>query len=110
MTAHARDTSCQERIDAALADRLAELRDLSESEDDGQWEEHQPLSVETKNVTIILLSWGGPSDWYEVTQDERGAIERISYHYANWFDHAERPLTGQELELAEAVLSRYLDA
>jgi hypothetical protein len=93
-----------------MADRLAELRELNDAHDDATWEEHEPLSVETKKVTTILLSWGGPSDWYEVTQDESGTIERISYHYADWFDHAERPLSGQDEELAEAVLSRYLEA
>lgn len=71
-----------------------------------------PLGVSSKTVFRIDLSTGGPGDWLEVECDYGGdrsephdgsySIEGITYHFNDWFDHAERTLDGDDLATAEA--------
>lgn len=70
-----------------------------------------PLGVSRKAVFRVELSTGGPADWLEVicgntVADPYGArggleVEEIVYHFADWFDHAERELSGEEFDAAE---------
>lgn len=98
-----RTQSCEQRVAAELAeteqhfaalwqrlDQVADGRD--ENEREAIYEELDPLSIDVQPVVTVLLSWGGPSDWLEVGLDNTRAhdIERVTYHYADWFDHAER--------------------
>jgi hypothetical protein len=53
---------------------------------DDQWDEELALSVEHKHLTIITLSYGGPSDYLEVTHDGEGTIEKVIYRFSDWFD------------------------
>ena len=69
-----------------------------------------PLGVSRWEVINILLSTGGPGDWLEVklyprdSAGERPEIEGISYHFNDWFDHAEENLTGDDLKTAESFV------
>lgn len=82
-----------------------------------------PLGVSSRTVFRIDLSTGGPGDWFEVecSQETRRAgaeassweqpytvysVERITYHYAPWFDHAERVLEGDDFDAVEAFARR----
>lgn len=75
--------------------------------------EQLPLGVSAQTVFRIDLSTGGPVDWLEVVcsgdtpryepagEGEHYEVERVVYHFADWFDHAERTLEGDEAEAAE---------
>jgi hypothetical protein len=39
--------------------------------------------VGSKRVVTVLISTGGPADWFEATVDN-GEIERIEYVYQDW--------------------------
>lgn len=92
-----------------LPDRAVE--ELSEAARERIYE--LPLAVSAKTVFRVELSTGGPADWLEVFcsgdtplyepagDGEHYEVERIVYHFADWFDHAERDLSGFELEAAE---------
>ena len=69
-----------------------------------------PLGVSTYTIHRIDLSTGGPGDWIELVTDDEGNVIRGSYHFNDWLDHAERPLTGSELEAAEALGRRVVPA
>lgn len=73
-----------------------------------------PLGISSQTVFRVDLSTGGPGDWLEVVcggdtpryEPERGdgchyEIERIVYHFDDWFDHAERELDGADFATAE---------
>lgn len=65
-----------------------------------------PLAVSTYRVHRIDLSTGGPADWLEVHVDPDSAMaSRIVYHFADWFDHAERVLEGPEFDAAERFVT-----
>lgn len=104
-----RDLTCAERIEAELIeteqgyarlwrqlDQVSRAKD--EDEREAAYEELSPLSIELKPVVKVLLSWGGPSDWLEIGLDNTSAhsVERVTYHYADWFDHAEREVSEYE--------------
>lgn len=88
--------------------------DLQAPEDDRREEAQQriyegPLSVERKILIRVDLSTGGPADWFEVVIDpsdpnEFDRVERITYHFADWFDHAETTLVGPEFDAAREYL------
>jgi len=70
---------------AKLADRLREvLRNESP-----ELIEQSVLGVSTCVSMRIELSTGGPGDWLEAELDEREVLA-VSYHFNDWFDHAER--------------------
>lgn len=47
------------------------------------------LEISSFKVVKILLSTGGPADWLELEIDDEGSPRRLTYHYSDWFDHAE---------------------
>ena len=47
------------------------------------------LEITSYKVIKILLSTGGPADWLELKVDENGEVRGLTYHYADWFDHAQ---------------------
>lgn len=73
-----------------------------------------PLGVSSYTTFRVDLSTGGPADWLEIVcsgdtpcyepAGVHGAnyeIERIVYHFSDWFDHAERQLDGVDFDIAE---------
>ena len=111
--------------DTLGADRIEELGIEAQLDGDARREDAEtrmleyPLGVSAYTTFKVELSTGGPADWlevvctgdtpkYEATRDD-GAyyeVERIVYHFADWFDHAEDTLTGEDREAAEAFVSR----
>ena len=102
-----RDPSCAQRIRQELADREATYADLwrrldtldaTDDDRDAADAELIPLGLEVRPVVSVQLSWGGPADWLEIELENDGGhdIRRVTYHFADWFDHAERDVTGQD--------------
>lgn len=91
-----KEKTCAERIDDQLArfeESAGELvADYESGEDDRfqNWNEY-PLSIETRKVTTILMSWGGPSDFLKVEHDNE-FIYSVEYHFQDWFDGAKRDI------------------
>jgi hypothetical protein len=96
---------CRERLDDLRAVRtrrddpatpFEELQELDE--------EYEPLDVEERRQLKILLSWGGPSDGFVLTYDRTGTdLIGGTYFHADWFAHAEQPLSREEAELVADV-------
>jgi hypothetical protein len=92
--------TCKELIESQLADRekhlgylldiVGNLEEIVDVREAAQEElDDLPLSISEHKVYKILLSTGGPADWVEVRVDEYGYGAKMTYHYADWFDHAE---------------------
>jgi hypothetical protein len=70
-----------------------------------RWEEGI-LSVDRKEVVRVCFSWGGPADYIDIYIDpEDKSIYRAAYIFQDWFDGAEREITGTDLEAVENVFS-----
>lgn len=73
-----------------------------------------PLGVSAYTTFRVEISTGGPAEWLEVVcsgdtpnyepagEGEHYEVDRIVFHFADWFDHAERQLEGDDLANAEA--------
>jgi hypothetical protein len=83
-----KEKKCADLIDDVMKSREEDIRALLNDPDND--ENNDPaLSVDTKKITTICLSWGGPADYLEVTH--LGAdIEKVIYRYSDWYDTATR--------------------
>jgi hypothetical protein len=107
-----KEQTCAERINASMESTEEDLKAIfdvlsgkidPESEEsetaqiDNAYEElyGYALGMDTRQETIITLSWGGPASYLEVTH--RGAeIYTITYRFSDWFDTATQEITDQE--------------
>lgn len=93
-----KEQTCAERIGAQLDGLNEDLLDIFRRYDGSEGEEYEeafnelneyPLWIEEPRiVTIITLSWGGPSSHLEVTHDKEGDIYSVLYRFSDWFDTA----------------------
>jgi hypothetical protein len=98
-----KEKTCEQIIDSQMANRneyLEELNDIiGDNESDSEKIDEAiramvdfPAHIETFKVIKITLSGGGPSDWIEVKTDNDGYVRKMTYHYVDWFDGAERKI------------------
>ena len=88
-------------------DRSVSLYDLHDQVRDSILE--TPLAIETRKVHRVLLSTGGPGDWFEVETDESGYVWRVSYVFQDWFDVAREDLEGQDREDALRFCAEFIE-
>jgi hypothetical protein len=83
-----KELKCADLIDDVMKERELQIKELLDNPDSDDL--YDPaLSVDTKKVTTICLSWGGPSDYIKVTHVGL-EIEKVTYEYYDWFDGASR--------------------
>lgn len=95
-----KEQSCEDRISAELADREETARRIlaaSAGEPDDEYDEESlfewGLGIDKKIVYRFELSTGGPADYLTITVDPSDReVESVEYHFADWFDHASRPV------------------
>jgi hypothetical protein len=113
-----RQASCAERIEGHLNGRLEDFRRItrdacsedSDKADEAQEEQYAlPLEVSTLRVVKVLLSTGGPADWFEVTTDPDGEPSRIAYVFQDWFDGATTVLDGEQFDAAVDFLRPFYE-
>lgn len=120
-TTEQRNKSCEERIGDQLASTMKSITDLlsrEASDDDEVREEaieewsNDVLSVEVKKTVRVLMSTGGPADWFECEIDDENAITAITYVFEDWYDHAERRLQPgtDEYTAAERYCDYFIEA
>ena len=91
--------SCEQRISSQLASREEQLEEIFEKtnsnnyeDNDNGWEElnELPLGFDEYKIIKCTLSTGGPADWIEIkTRTDGDEIISVTYHFSDWFDHAE---------------------
>jgi len=112
-----REKSCAERLPGELASRLEDIRailareDYDEPADDD--DELPPLNEyglgsEVRYSIRVELSTGGPAD-YVTAEVSGGEVLSARYHFADWFDHAEKRLEGAELDTVRDWLAALFD-
>jgi hypothetical protein len=83
-----KELKCADLIDDTMKERELQLRKLLDNPDNDELDD-PALSIDTRKLTTICLSWGGPADYLEVRHN--GAdIERVTYRYSDWYDTATR--------------------
>jgi len=125
--------TCEERIEASLADEIEELRllyraatdDLSEKERDAmvaEYGEHPEEAIyehglcfdyvlagtfdgQDEGYFCYQISWGGPSDEFRFYTDAALHVHRVEYVFMDWGDGARRVLEGDNKQLLLDVWS-----
>ena len=116
-----RERTCAQRIRQQLADREGMYADLwrrldspdaLDADTDAVYQELEPLGLEVRPVVSGQLSWGGPADWLEIElqNDDEHDLRRVTYHFADWFDHAERDVTEQDAPALWRAAEYYAEA
>jgi hypothetical protein len=81
------DLTCAERINGELAQRNAMLRKIMDNPNHDDYFDDPALSIETSRFTRVCFSYGGPSDYLELTHSG-GEITRADYVFHDWYDGA----------------------
>lgn len=69
------------------------------------------LSLEKITTYKLCLSWGGPSDYFELDwSDESRSWVGGRYIFQDWFDGAERRVTAEQVEQLAELFGIYPDA
>ena len=101
------DKKCTDVIREKKAERNIHLENLNDiiadtesSEDDIELALDEmnslALGIDEYKVVKITLSTGGPADWIEAKIDSENWIMHMTYHYADWFDHASENIERDE--------------
>jgi hypothetical protein len=109
-----REPTCEQRLPDHLAGRLADIRAILAREDPDEGDDELPslneygLGSTVRYAIKVELSTGGPADYITATVDG-GDVVNAQYHFADWFDHAEKGLSGDELATVEQWLGALFD-
>ncbi len=94
------------REDLDLALTPFDPDDLYNDIDEGRM--NYGLSLDKKTVWTWQLSWGGPSDEFEIEVDAEGDVTEVFYLFKDWFDGARRRVTGSDLEAIESWIGPFV--
>lgn len=109
-----RQPSCEEQLPDHLAGRLADLRAILAREDPDEGDDELPplneygLGSTVSYAIRVDLSTGGPADYVTATVRD-GEVQTAAYHFADWFDHAERVLHGDDFDTIADWLAQLFD-
>ena len=85
--------SCEERIEEMLKLTIKDMKEVIESKDPVEEINNKALALTKTELYKLELSAGGPSDYIEFEfNPENKELERITYHFLDWFDGAKRDI------------------
>lgn len=108
------EPDCAARLPQHLAGRLDDLRAILDRDDPEEGDDERPglseygLGSSFGYSVRVDLSTGGPADYVTATIQD-GEARDVRYHFADWYDHAERQLDGDERETVERWLGSLFD-
>lgn len=91
--------TCADLVEKKMWERSSQIEDLNdiihESEDAEKVDEaiielnDMPLEISSYKIVKVLFSTGGPGDWIEIKINDENQVLGVTYHYQDWFDHAQ---------------------
>jgi hypothetical protein len=120
-----RTQTCESRIDEHLADRLDDLRRLqaawcdgTETDDGESFAEYglcfdyvapDTFTDQKEAYFRYQISWGGPSDEFRFFVNPDLSCHCIEYWFLDWFDGANRVLSGDDEQLLLTIWQWFRD-
>ena len=87
--------TCADRIKVNLDSLNEDLTKLMSNPDSDDYFDDPALSIDTYTLTVVCLSYGGPSSYLEIKH--KGAdIHSVTYRFSDWFDTATLPVFESE--------------
>lgn len=117
--------TCEERIAGHLAGRTEDVRSMigwadawakargrsATAREDRAREriDEYPLGISVRRIVRVELSTGGPADYIEADIDSDGEIDprSLTYHFADWFDHAEREVHPDDRDVWSTFIEHF---
>jgi hypothetical protein len=83
--------TCQDRIKDNLKSLNDDLTALMNNPNHDDYFDDPALSVDRYQLTIVCLSYGGPSSYLEIKHSGSEIIS-VTYRFSDWFDTATIPV------------------
>jgi hypothetical protein len=119
-----KELSCKERVVSHCASRISSLKELWEGASKGdedkitEFNEYGlsfdyvapgTFSDQKEGYFRYQLSWGGPSDSFEFYTDSDFNCNKVIYRFLDWFDGAEKILSGKDKQLMLQIWEYFKD-
>jgi hypothetical protein len=83
--------TCKDRIKESLETLNDELTLMMSNPNHDDYFDDPALSVDTYTLTVVCLSYGGPSSYLEIKHSGSDIIS-VTYRFSDWFDTATTPV------------------
>jgi len=87
--------TCKDRIKESLKSLNDDLTALYNNPESDEYFDDPALSIDNYTLTVVCLSYGGPSSYLEIKHKE-GEIVSVTYRFSDWFDTATTPVYENE--------------
>ena len=87
--------TCKDRIKERLKSLNDDLTALYNNPESDEYFDDPALSIDNYTLTVVCLSYGGPSSYLEIKHKE-GEIVSVTYRFSDWFDTATTPVYENE--------------
>lgn len=106
--------SCKQRINSEYHHEMTRIKQALKNENMTRQYEEGILEFAPKiEYTIkVLLSWGGPSDGFNLRVEPTKwgyEIVSASYFFQDWYDGAQKEVKESDLELIKQLFGSYLE-
>lgn len=83
--------TCKGRIADSLKSLNEELSVMMNNPNHDDYFDDPALSIDTYTLTVVCLSYGGPSSYLEI-KHKGSEIYTVTYRFSDWFDTATIPV------------------
>jgi len=87
--------TCKDRIKDQLKSLNDDLTVMMNNPNHDDYFNDPALSIDNYTLTVVCLSYGGPSSYLEIKHKE-GEIVSVTYRFSDWFDTAITPVYESE--------------
>jgi hypothetical protein len=95
MTTVKKQETCQDRIKDSLKSLNDDLKVMMDNPEHDDYFDDPALSIDNYTLTVICLSYGGPSSYLEI-KHVGSDIVSVTYRFSDWFDTATVPVFDSE--------------
>ena len=97
-----KEKSCEERIAGEMRERELQFKELMENPNHDDYFDDPALAIDTRKLTRVILSTGGPADRIEI-EHSFGEVDAVWYVFQDWYDGARREVLSSSPLWAYAV-------
>ena len=91
MTTVKKQETCQDRIKDSLKSLNDDLTVMMDNPNHDDYFDDPALSIDNYTLTVVCLSYGGPSSYLEIKHKDRDIVS-VTYRFSDWFDTATTPV------------------
>lgn len=86
-----KQATCADRIKDSLSSLNEDLTAVMNNPNHDDYFDDPALSIDSYTLTVVCLSYGGPSSYLEIKHKDREIVS-VTYRFSDWFDTATVPV------------------